>query len=206
MKHARTGVAAFGAALSLSLLAGCGQPDDAAPAAPPAHTAHGDHAPEQPAPEQPAAPEHNDVDVMFAQGMVPHHQQALDMSRMAATNAESQQVKDLAARIEAAQGPEIAKLNGWLRDWNATGHGDHSGHAMTGMMSSDEMAALGQAKGAEFDQKFLMLMIKHHEGAVAMARTEVDKGRFPDAQQMAREIMISQQSEIDSMRTMLTQH
>ncbi|SFS89307.1 DUF305 domain-containing protein [Saccharopolyspora flava] len=191
MKHARTGVAALGAALSLSFLAGCGQPET--PAAPPAQTA-------------PPAPAHNGVDVMFAQGMVPHHQQALEMSRMAATHAESQQIKDLAARIEAAQGPEIDRLNGWLRDWNATGHGDHSGHAMTGMMSSDEMTALDQARGSEFDQKFLMLMIKHHEGAVAMARTEVDKGSFPDTRQMAREIMIGQQAEIDSMRTMLTQH
>ena len=154
---------------------------------------------------------HNDADVTFAQEMIPHHQQAIEMSRMAAQNAGSQQVKDLAARIEAAKGPEIDKLNGWLRDWNAQqsghgGHGGHGGHSMTGMMSTDEMASLGQTKGAEFDQKFLMLMIKHHEGAVAMARTEVDKGRFPDTQQMAREIMIGQQSEIDSMRTMLTQH
>ncbi len=195
MKHARTGAAVLGAALSLSFLAGCGQAESPAPAAPPAQT----------------APAHNDVDVMFAQGMMPHHEQAIEMSRMAAQNAGSQQVKDLAARIEAAQGPEIDKLNGWLRDWNAQqsghgGHGGHGGHSMTGMMSTDEMASLGRTKGPEFDQKFLMLMIKHHEGAVEMARTEVEKGRFPDAQQMAREIMISQQSEIDSMRTMLTQH
>lgn len=195
MKHARTGAAALGAALSLSFLAGCGQPDNPAPPAPPAQS----------------APAHNDVDVMFAQGMVPHHQQAIEMSRMAVQQAQSQQVKDLAARIEAAQGPEIDELNGWLRDWNVQqsehgGHGGHGGHGTGGMMSSDEMAGLGQAKGTEFDQKFLMLMIKHHEGAVTMARTEVEKGRFPDTQQMAREIMISQQSEIDSMRTMLTQH
>ena len=195
MKHARTGAAALGAALSLSVLAGCGQPDNPAPPAPPAQS----------------APAHNDVDVMFAQGMVPHHQQAIEMSRMAVQQAQSQQVKDLAARIEAAQGPEIDELNGWLRDWNVQqsehgGHGGHGGHGTGGMMSSDEMAGLGQAKGTEFDQKFLMLMIKHHEGAVTMARTEVEKGRFPDTQQMAREIMISQQSEIDSMRTMLTQH
>ncbi|MEV4733768.1 DUF305 domain-containing protein [Saccharopolyspora sp. NPDC049426] len=192
MKHARMGAAVLGAALPLSFLAGCGQAENPAPAAPPAQT----------------APAHNDVDAMFAQGMVPHHEQAVEMSRMAAQNAGSQQVKHLAARIEAAQGPEIDKLNGWLRDWNVqqSGHGEHGGHAMTGMMATDEMASLGQNKGPEFDQKFLMLMIKHHEGAVAMARTEVEKGRFPDAQQMAREIMISQQSEIDSMRTMLTQH
>ncbi|GAB3686364.1 DUF305 domain-containing protein [Saccharopolyspora tripterygii] len=195
MKHARTGAAALGAALSLSFLAGCGQPDTPAPPAPPAQS----------------APAHNDVDVMFAQGMVPHHQQAIEMSRMAVQQAQSQQVKDLAARIEAAQGPEIDELNGWLRDWNVQqsehgGHGGHGGHGTGGMMSSDEMAGLDRAKGTEFDQKFLMLMIKHHEGAVTMARTEVEKGRFPDTQQMAREIMISQQSEIDSMRTMLTQH
>lgn len=195
MKHARTRAAALGAALSLSFLAACGQPDNSAPPAPPAQS----------------APAHNDVDVMFAQGMVPHHQQALEMSRMAVQHAESQQVKDLATRIEAAQGPEIDELNGWLREWGAQqsehgGHGGHGGHATGGMMSSDEMAGLDRAKGSEFDQKFLMLMIKHHEGAVTMARTEVEKGRFPDTQQMAREIMISQQSEIDSMRTMLTQH
>ncbi|MER7080676.1 Uncharacterized conserved protein, DUF305 family [Saccharopolyspora kobensis] len=166
-----------------------------------------------PPPEAPASQEQaasNAADVTFAQGMIPHHEQAIEMSRLAPERAESQQVKDLAKQIEAAQGPEIATLNGWLGQWGA-GPGastDHStmGHGdMGGMMTGDEMKQLEQSRGAEFDRRFLELMIKHHEGAVTMARTELSDGRFPAAKQMAQQIIDTQQAEIDTMRALLSQ-
>ncbi|MDA3649461.1 DUF305 domain-containing protein [Saccharopolyspora indica] len=164
-----------------------------------------------PAPEAPASQEQaasNAADVTFAQGMIPHHEQAIEMSRLAPERAESQQVKDLAKQIEAAQGPEIATLNGWLGEWGAGPGADHSsmGHGdMGGMMTGDEMTQLEQSKGAEFDRMFLELMIKHHEGAVTMARTELSDGQFPAAKQMAQQIIDAQQAEIDTMRALLSQ-
>ncbi|MDA3629606.1 DUF305 domain-containing protein [Saccharopolyspora sp. WRP15-2] len=182
---------------------------------------NGQEAGNAPAPQAPASQEqaaHNAADVTFAQGMIPHHQQAIEMSKLVPERSQSQQVKDLAKQIEAAQGPEIQTLTGWLRDWGAEapstdhasmGHdmgdmgGDHGG--MGGMMSADEMKQLEQAKGAEFDRMFLDLMIKHHEGAVTMAQAELSGGQFPAAKQMAQQIIDTQQAEIDTMRTLLSQ-
>ncbi|MCA1696439.1 MAG: DUF305 domain-containing protein, partial [Actinobacteria bacterium] len=125
---------------------------------------------------------HNQADITFAQDMIPHHAQAITMSKMAAQQAGSPQVKDLAARIQAAQQPEIDQMNGWLRAWNAPvpsinspmgGMGQMdpgASNAMPGMMSGGEMQQLGQATGAAFDRMFLQMMISHHKGAVMMAK------------------------------------
>ena len=190
--------AVVGAAAAAAVLAGCSGGDM------PPMPGHG--APTTAA--QPGAEAANAADVAFAQGMIPHHQQAIDMSRLAPERAQSQQVKDLARQIEAAQGPEIETLTGWLRDWGAApaehgSHGDTGGYG--GMMSADEMARLERARGAEFDRAFLEMMIRHHEGAVTMARTELSDGQFPAAKQMAQQIIDTQQAEIDTMRTLLAQ-
>ncbi|GAA0503560.1 DUF305 domain-containing protein [Saccharopolyspora thermophila] len=188
--------AVVGAAAAAAVLAGCSGGDM------PPMPGHG--APTTAA--QPGAEAANAADVAFAQGMIPHHQQAIDMSRLAPERAQSQQVKDLARQIEAAQGPEIHTLSGWLRDWGAPEpHGgmDHGG--MGGMMSADEMAQLQAARGTEFDRLFLTMMIRHHEGAVAMARTELAEGRFPAAKQMAQQIIDAQQAEIATMKGLLAQ-
>ncbi|EGD42859.1 DUF305 domain-containing protein [Nocardioides sp. NPDC057772] len=155
---------------------------------------------------------HNDADVTFAQQMIPHHQQAIEMAELAETRAESQEVKDLAADIEAAQGPEIETMTGWLESWGedvpdegmpGMDHGDMSSEEMTGMMSEEDMTALENASGAEFDQMFLTMMIEHHEGAVEMAQTEQADGEFPDATAMAEDIATAQTEEIQTMQALL---
>ena len=155
---------------------------------------------------------HNQADITFAQGMIPHHTQAIAMSMMAAQQAGSPQVKDLAARIQAEQQPEIDQLSGFLRSWNAPvppmagmGQGDMGsmGGAMPGMMTNGEMQQLGQASGAAFDRMFLQMMISHHQGAVMMAKTELNDGQNPDARQLAQRIIDAQQHEITEMRTLL---
>ncbi|GAB3294292.1 DUF305 domain-containing protein [Parasphingorhabdus pacifica] len=176
------------------------------------------------------AGQHNDADVVFAQGMIPHHAQAVEMSRLAPERARSPQVKDLARQIEAAQGPEIEMLTGWLRSWGVEApHGDMpgmghegmhgmdhgsmpdqdmpgAGHGgMQGMMTPEDMQRLSQARGADFDRAFLTMMIAHHEGAVDMARTELEQGQFPEAKKMAQQIIDTQQAEIDTMRGLLQQ-
>ena len=155
----------------------------------------------------------NDADVTFAQGMIPHHQQAVEMAQMAEDRAESPELKQLASEIEAAQAPEIEQLTSWLEDWGAEvpsdsmGHGDmghgHSSSDMSGMMTAEDMSMLEDANGMEFDRTFLTMMIEHHDGAVGMAQTEVADGENPDAIAMAEQIITTQKAEIEQMQNML---
>jgi uncharacterized protein (DUF305 family) len=155
---------------------------------------------------------HNAQDVAFAQGMIPHHRQALEMARLAADRAGSDEVKALAGRIEKAQDPEIRTMSGWLRTWGeevpaetpGTGHSAHSDHSgMPGMMSEADMAELEKASGKAFDTMFLTLMIEHHEGAVEMATTEKAKGRHAPARKLAGAIAAAQTEEIAEMNKLL---
>jgi uncharacterized protein (DUF305 family) len=153
--------------------------------------------------------EFNDADVMFAQGMIPHHAQALEMAQLVQGREAGQEVTDLAAQIEAAQDPEIQLMTGWLEDWGedvpdlATDHGAMD-HGM-GMMTAEQMAALDDASGDGFDRMFLELMIEHHEGAIAMSQTELSEGANEEAKELAEEIIGAQQAEIDQMRELLDQ-
>jgi uncharacterized protein (DUF305 family) len=164
---------------------------------------------EEPASNAPASEqageqeEHNDADVSFAQGMIPHHRQAVEMAGLADDRAASAEVTDLANRIEEAQGPEIETLTGWLEGWGeevpAEGHASHEGHEGQDM----EIAELEGASGEAFDALFMEMMIEHHEGAVAMAETEQAEGAYGPAREMAQDIIISQSAEIDEMNTLL---
>ncbi|PBC60971.1 DUF305 domain-containing protein [Streptomyces sp. Tue6028] len=164
----------------------------------------------------PSAGPHNAQDVSFAQGMIPHHRQAVEMAALASHRAASAEVKDLAARIEKAQDPEIATMTGWLRSWGAKVPAadsaasmpgmDHSGHSgMSGMMSTKDMDALKAASGEEFDTMFLTMMVEHHKGAVEMAGTEKAKGRSGSATSMADDIITAQNAEITEMNKLLGQ-
>lgn len=161
----------------------------------------------------PADAEFNATDVAFAQGMIPHHAQAIEMADMALAQSQDAQVKELATAIKAAQQPEIDQLTGWLEAWSQpvpdTSMGmDHSmdgmeGMMMSGMMSDADMGRLGDSSGAQFDRLWLEMMIQHHAGAISMAEDELDDGKYPAALQMAQDIITSQQDEIGRMDTML---
>lgn len=150
----------------------------------------------------------SDADVMFAQQMIVHHQGAVEMAQLAEERAENAQVLDLANRIEAAQGPEIEIMTGWLEDWGkpttAEELGDAGGMDHGGMeMSWEDMAALEAASGAEFDRMFLEMMTEHHRGAVDMAEIEVANGQNAEAVALARAIIDSQTGEIEEMQGLL---
>lgn len=191
-------VAAAGAAALV--LAACGGDGDGS-------AGHGGHA----ATASPSAPasqgQHNAADVAFAKGMIPHHRQAVEMADLAPGRAQSAEVKKLAAAIRKAQDPEIRTLSGWLTSWGeevpADGAMDHSVHDMGGMMTAEEMTELENASGKAFDTAFMELMIKHHEGAVDMARTEQADGAHGPAKKMAGEIIDSQSAEIEQMNELL---
>ncbi|MBY0288877.1 MAG: DUF305 domain-containing protein [Mycobacteriaceae bacterium] len=159
---------------------------------------------------------HNDADVTFAQGMIPHHQQAIEMSDMLlGKQGIDPRVVSLANEIKSAQGPEIEQLQGWLSEWGAPsttspgagmpGMPGHDTGTMGGggMMTEQDMNALRNAQGLEASRLFLTQMIEHHRGAIAMAQTEVDNGQFTPAIEMARSIIASQQKEIETMEQIL---
>ncbi|GLY48821.1 DUF305 domain-containing protein [Lentzea sp. NBRC 102530] len=149
---------------------------------------------------------HNSADVEFAQGMVPHHEQALQMSGMVTTRTENSHVIDLAKRIADAQRPEIERMNGWLRTWNApvkassrTSHGHSEDHGMV------DLGNLADLDGTEFDRQWLSLMIQHHRGAVDMARKHLDAGTDPETRKLAQDVVSHQEKEIAEMESLLPQ-
>ena len=197
--NARPLTAALTAALLL--LAGCGSDTD-----------------DSAAPE-PSKTEHNSADVTFATEMLPHHAQALSMVDLTLGRKLDPEVADLAEQIRNAQVPETETMVDLLNEWgepvpetsrdhvNADSHGSHDGPEvdsdMPGMLSSEEMQALEEAPAAEFEQLFLEMMIEHHEGAIEMARTELDEGRYIPARELAEDIVSGQQDEIDTMESLL---
>ena len=161
----------------------------------------------------PVAAEHNAADVTFAQSMIPHHSQAIAMARLAPSRAASQEVKDLATKIEQAQGPELDRMNQMLAAWGAPAPQPGStsmpsmpgmgGMSMPGMMGESQMQQLSTLSGAAFDRAFLQMMIEHHTGAIQMAQTEIGQGQNPQAKQLAQAIIGDQQAEITQMQGLL---
>lgn len=157
----------------------------------------------------PAAGDKNEADTLFATMMIPHHAQAIAMADLAVKRATDTKVKALAARIKGAQGPEIARMSGWLTGWGAPVPGTDGGSGMSGMggdtggmMSTQQMTDLGAAKGPAFDRMWLQMMVQHHQGAVVMAKTELTEGANPEAKQLAQAIIDSQSKEIAEMRSL----
>ncbi len=147
----------------------------------------------------------NAADVMFAQMMIPHHEQAVEMSDVIlAKDGIDQKVLDLATEIKAAQEPEIKQLQEWLTDWGSDDSGmSGMDDGMDGMMSDDDMKALDNASGAQASTLFLEQMMVHHQGAIDMAQTELDGGQNSDAKVMAEQIVTTQTEEIDVMKDLL---
>lgn len=147
----------------------------------------------------------NDQDVMFAQMMLPHHEQAVEMSDMFIAKGDSvdSDVLTLAETIKDEQGPEIEQLTTWLDDWGQDKSASMD-HSMDGMMSESDMTALGDAEGDKASRLFLAQMTEHHKGAVDMAQKEVDGGENPDAVEMAKNIVESQTAQIDQMESLLS--
>ncbi|ROR92623.1 DUF305 domain-containing protein [Nocardioides aurantiacus] len=152
-------------------------------------------------------------DVMFMQMMVPHHAQALRMSELAPERAQDPRVLRLAERIEAAQGPEITMMAAWLderalevpsaKDPMALDHGEHGHASMEGMLTDAQMEALARTRGAAFDELYVRSMIRHHEGAVAMADETAGEGIDARVGELRDDVTASQSAEIARMQDLL---
>ena len=144
----------------------------------------------------------NNADIRFTMMMIPHHEQAIEMSDVILAKDDiDEQVTALAEQIKAAQGPEIEQMESWLDDWG-TGMGDMDGMG-DGMMSHTDMQALEDATGDEASRLFLEQMTEHHQGAIDMAQDEVDSGQNPDVIALAQNIITSQTAEIATMEEIL---
>jgi uncharacterized protein (DUF305 family) len=186
----RTGLTLLAAAALGVLLAGCGGSHDMGMASPSSTTGA------------------SAADAMFAQMMIPHHQQAVEMSTLAETRASSPKIKALAAEIKEAQQPEIDQMTAWLEEWGIPvmpmdeAMSEHGGHGMSGMLTDDQMQQLADANGPEFDRLFAEFMILHHEGAIDMAEDVVDS-KDPRVAALAAAIIKTQADEIAHMQGFL---
>ena len=209
MKSLTASLAAAATALALS---SCTSP---AATSGDGHTDHdhaGTSAVAQPAQNDPQndSAQNNAADVTFATDMIPHHEQAVKLSSLVPQRSTDPAVVKLASEISGAQAPEIETMKAFLVQWGAPPPADHEGHGaamdgmqMQGMVDGATMTKLESLRGREFDQLFLQSMIGHHEGAVAMANTELAKGVNADAKSLATQIIKAQQSEIGQMKQML---
>jgi uncharacterized protein (DUF305 family) len=174
----------------------------------------------------PASKPFNDADLTFATDMIPHHAQALSMVDLTRGRPLPAPMRRLAQHILEAQGPEIQTMAGWLQDWhrpvpqtmrdhvNADDHdgmggmgqanGTSTGSDMPGMMTAREMQDLAHASDADFPDQWLRAMVRHHEGAVQMARTEQSSGEYAGATTLARRIAAAQTREIAQMKAILS--
>jgi len=145
-------------------------------------------------------------DVMFAQMMIPHHQQAIELSDLALEISQSEAITDLAQRIKAGQGPEIDEMTRWLEESGSSsmmeGH-DMGAHGMSGMVSDADVETLASLTSPEFDVLFLELMIAHHEGALDML-SMIEDSSNADVRGLAEAIESAQRAEIEEMQGLLT--
>jgi uncharacterized protein (DUF305 family) len=146
----------------------------------------------------PSNSKYSTEDIAFAEMMIPHHEQAIEMSEIAQLNTTNPDVLLLAQQIKDAQSPEIELM----KSWDGVKSSTHAGHQMDGMLSDAEIAALRTAQGAEFDRLFLQGMIKHHEGAITMAQAVVNSVN-KEVADLAASIINAQELEISKMKELL---
>ena len=155
------------------------------------------------------------ADVRFMSGMIYHHAQAVLIAGWAPSHGAGASVRTLCERIVASQTDEIALLSRWL----ATRHKDvprpdpehmmmpgmDSTHMMPGMLSAEQLAQLDRARGPDFDQLFLRLMMQHHQGAIEMVNQlfAAGAGEEEPVYKMASSVFADQTTEIERMQRML---
>lgn len=207
----KASISAVGAALALVVtLAACGtgsvDTGSAQTSQPPVSGT------EDSAPGASGTPAHNHADTDFAQMMIVHHQGAIEMGEIATKQATTKEVRTLAHQISDGQDPEIEKMTAWLVAWGedtvlTSDEGireDHGGieHAellMEDLNQQEALSDLEARSGADFDKRFLELMTAHHQGAVQMAQAQLDQGQNLYALDLAQQIIVDQEAEIERM-------
>lgn len=160
-----------------------------------------------PAAAKPAPAAEHTADQMFIDGMVPHHEGAVEMARLAQQRAEHPELEAMGEAMVTAQQAEIDQMKGWRKTWFGSDqtppmgapmeHGD-----MPGMKNMEGMKAdMERLKTASpFDLAFLDVMITHHQGAVQMATDAQSKSERPEVKELAAKITADQKKEIEQMK------
>jgi uncharacterized protein (DUF305 family) len=150
----------------------------------------------------------NQQDVAFAQNMIMHHRQALELAALAGSRTGRAEVKAIADSVSASQAPEVDLMTRWLGAWGAPVPEDMSqmdmSGSMPGMQSLADMTRLAGLSGTAFDQQFLTMMKDHHEGAITMARQQLGAGSDAEAKNLASQVIVEQGAEIGLIRNLLT--
>ncbi|MBA2751477.1 MAG: DUF305 domain-containing protein [Actinobacteria bacterium] len=145
------------------------------------------------------AKKHNDADIEFVQGMIPHHEQAIQMSELAAKHANSPDVRTIASTITTKQEEEIKTMETLLHEWKVEKEMGGHGGMHPGMLSDTQLKELEETRGVEFDKLFLKGMVEHHKGAISMAEEAEHKGENKEVKKLAAEIKRGQEREIEEM-------
>ncbi|GGI06843.1 DUF305 domain-containing protein [Egicoccus halophilus] len=156
-------------------------------------------------------PSATDADVAFMQGMIPHHAQALRMTRLVEDRTEREDLPLFAERMDISQEDEIDLMRRWLEERDEevpsllAEHEGHEGELMPGMLTEEEFAELEAAEGETFDRLFLESMMRHHAGALQMVEElfAAEGGQEPEISQFAMHIVSDQEIEMSRMQQML---
>ena len=177
---------------------------------------HGGHHPAAASQSADQNADHNAADIAFAQAMIPHHRQAVEMAAMVPSRTTNPDVRMMATHISWDQQAEILTMTGLLAQWGAPESMDHDDTAacpvcpgmvdgvMPGMVDGATMARIKSLSGPAFDELWITSMIEHHQGAVTMAHTEIADGQNPDAKKLAEMIITAQQREIAQMSNLVS--
>ena len=143
------------------------------------------------------------ADIMFLQMMIPHHQQAIDISQLALKKSKDSELRALAEKIATDQAREIVEMKAWLKDANASEDPGHSMHGMGGMLNDNELSKLATSSGKNFDLLWLTGMIGHHDGAIHMSSMITD-AQNSEIKAFGEKVVADQSAQIEQMKRMLT--
>jgi uncharacterized protein (DUF305 family) len=160
------------------------------------------------------------AEVRFLEGMIDHHQMALDMAADCLENASTDEVRTICEAVIAAQMPEIVQMQGWLAEWYGIDYqpmpmadmgmdmGMHAGMDMGGMDTDPAgmmgmMAGLSRAEGLDYDIAWLESMIDHHDDALHMPERILERAGHADLRTLAENIITAQTAEIEQMEALL---
>ena len=142
------------------------------------------------------------ADIMFLQMMIPHHQQAVDISNLALKTSKDSELLALATTIRDAQKAEITQMKQWLKEAGAGTEMGHSMDGMGGMLDGAELSALAAATGKNFDILWLKGMIGHHDGAIHMT-TMIRDASNKDIKTFGENVIKDQSEQITQMEAIL---
>lgn len=150
------------------------------------------------------ATQFSDTDLMYAQMMIPHHEQAVAMAELAPTRTSNVDVLAIAKKIKSAQAPEIAVMAAWLGGEVSELTGGHEGHGMEmeGMLTGAQFEELKNSVDAKFDELFVKGMIAHHEGAIEMTQS-ILKSENVIVRKFGEKVVKDQTAEIAELKSIL---